>query len=175
MGRPFGGAEIRIRDTEEGALLPAGEVGLVEVLSPRMGPDWIVTSDLGLVDDDGFLFLHGRNDGAIMRGGFKIVPETVEQVLLTHPAVAEVAVVGLPDERLHELPAAAIVPADPGAPPTAQEMDAHARRHLPATHVPSRWAMVEALPRTVSFKTDRAAVRDLCAARAVSPRTSIYE
>ncbi|MBH0114383.1 long-chain fatty acid--CoA ligase [Novosphingobium sp. YJ-S2-02] len=169
VGRPFGGARLRIRREADGALAAAGEVGLVEVVSPRMGPEWIATSDLGLLDGDGFLFLRGRADGAVMRGGFKIVPETVEQVLRAHPQVAEACLVGLPDERLHELPVAAVVPRDRAAPPSIEALDAHARQHLAATQVPARWALVDALPRTVSFKTDRAAVRALCAAQAVSP------
>lgn len=169
VGRPFGGAQIRIRQSDGGSLADRGEVGLVEVVSPRMGTDWIATSDLGSIDADGFLFLHGRADGAIMRGGFKIVPETVEAAMLAHPDIAEIAVLGLPDERLHELPVAAVVPAQGCAAPTPQMLDQYARACLPATHVPARWAIVDALPRTVSFKTDRAAVREICEAQAVSP------
>lgn len=169
VGRPFGGAKIRIRREEDGALADAGEVGRVEVISPRMGPEWIVTSDLGLLDADGFLSLHGRADGAIQRGGFKIVPERVEQVLLAHPDVAEVAVVGVPDARLHEVPGALVVPRDPESPPEVRVLDAHVRAHLPATHVPACWRFAGALPRTVSFKTDRGAVRALLVGDAVSP------
>ncbi|TYC89589.1 class I adenylate-forming enzyme family protein [Novosphingobium sp. BW1] len=169
VGRPFGRAEIRIRREEDGALAAAGEVGRVEVISPRMGPEWIVTSDLGSLDADGFLTLFGRADGAIQRGGFKIVPERVEQVLLAHPEVAEVAVVGVPEPRLHEVPGALVVPRDPDRPPEARVLNAHVRAHLPATHVPVHWRFAGALPRTVSFKTDRGAVRALLAGAAVSP------
>lgn len=60
------------------AVLNAGQEGLLEVISPRIGPDWIRTSDIGLIDADGFLFHRGRADGAIMRGGFKLLPETID-------------------------------------------------------------------------------------------------
>ncbi len=162
VGRPIGGARIRIRREQSGELAGLDEIGRVEVVSPRMGHEWIVTSDLGRLDADGFLFLHGRADGAIMRGGFKIVPEVVEDVLRAHPAIAEVAVVAIPDPRLHEVPAALLVPSDPASPPEPAQLEAHVRAHLPAPYVPAAWTFVAALPRTVSFKTDRAAARALC-------------
>ena len=95
------------------------EEGLLEVLAPRIQPDWIRTSDLGVIDEDGFLFLRGRADGAIMRGGFKVLPEAIERALLLHPAVAETAVVAVPDQRVGEVPGAAIR-LDPGMPSTEQ-------------------------------------------------------
>ena len=61
-----------------------------------------------MIDADGFLFHRGRADGAIMRGGFKLLPETIERALLLHPSVSAAAVVGLPDARLGQVPAAAV-------------------------------------------------------------------
>lgn len=168
VGRPIGGAKLRIRDEDSGMLAPSGAPGTVEVLCPRMGGGWIVTSDLGTIDADGFLYLHGRSDGAIMRGGFKIMPETVEEALRTHPAVADVSVVGIDDRRLLQLPAAAVVLKPGLEPPSPAELEAHIRRTLPATHVPAAWRFVANLPRTVSFKTDRSAVRDLFAGPSAS-------
>lgn len=161
VGRPIEGARICIRDQSNGRLADAGTVGIVEVVSPRMGETWITTSDLGLIDADGFLFLHGRADGAIMRGGFKIVPEVVERTLLSHPAIAEASVVGIDDARLLQVPAAAIELRAGMARPSDDELDAHVRRSLPSTHIPAYWRIVPELPRTVSFKTDRQAVRAL--------------
>jgi acyl-coenzyme A synthetase/AMP-(fatty) acid ligase len=175
VGRALPGAALRVRDPATGELAPPGTVGIVEVVSPRMGPDWIVTADLGLIDEDGFLFLHGRDDGAIMRGGFKIVPETVEQALLRHPAIAAASVVGIADPRLLEVPAAALELAADAAQPSQDELEAHVRRSLPATHVPVAWRFVEELPKTVSFKIDRRAVRALFEGAdegAASPPTS---
>jgi len=163
VGRPLPGARIQVRDPETGELAPPGMVGIIEVVSPRMGPDWIVTSDLGLIDADGFVFLHGRDDGAIMRGGFKILPETVEQALLRHPAIAAASVVGIADQRLHEVPAAAVELTSDCDPPTPRALEVHLRRNLPATHIPVAWRFVAELPKTVSFKIDRGAVRALFA------------
>lgn len=163
VGKPFGGAQIRVVDPETGAELAPGEAGLLEVISPKMGPDWIHTSDLGVIDSDGFLFLRGRADGAIMRGGFKLLPETIQQALLGHPAVSAAAAVGLPDRRLGQIPAAA-VELKPGAKaPTIAELEAHMRQHVLATHIPARWLIVDELPKTVSMKVDRPAVAGLFA------------
>ncbi len=161
VGRPFGGAKVRIRKTDGSGLASAREAGIVEVVSPRMGDEWIVTSDLGFLDDNGFLFLQGRADGAIMRGGFKILPEVVEKVLLQHPSIASCSVVALPDDRLLEVPAAAIELEGRSEIPSEMELETHVRASLPAPNVPVRWKIVDGLPRTVSFKVDRAAVRDL--------------
>jgi acyl-coenzyme A synthetase/AMP-(fatty) acid ligase len=144
--------------------MPPGSEGLLEVVSPRVGPGWIRTSDIAMIDSDGFLFHRGRADGAIMRGGFKILPESVERALMLHPAIADAAVVGIPDRRLGEVPAAAIR-LRPGAPaPAAAVLEAHVRQHVLATHIPVRWLFCDELPRTPSLKPDRAAVRRLLVA-----------
>jgi long-chain acyl-CoA synthetase len=161
VGRALPGAKLRVIDPDTGAVLPAGQEGLLEVISPRIGPDWIRTSDIAIIDGDGFLFHRGRADGAILRGGFKILPETIERALVSHPAVSAVAVVGIPDSRLGEVPAAAIQLAPDAAPPTVQELEAHLREQILATHIPVAWCLVRQLPRNHSLKTDRVAVRRL--------------
>jgi acyl-coenzyme A synthetase/AMP-(fatty) acid ligase len=161
VGRPLPGAQLRVTDPETGAVLPAGKEGILEVISPRIGPDWIRTSDVALLDEDGFLFHRGRADGAIIRGGFKLLPETIERALLLHPAVSAAAVVGVPDTRLGEVPAAAIQLKPGFAPPAPTELEAHVRAHVLATHVPVKWRFVEDLPRNRSMKTDRPAVQRL--------------
>lgn len=161
VGRAFRGCGLRIVDPESGAPLGPGEVGLVEVRAPRIQQDWIRTADLGTIDADGFLFLSGRSDGAIMRGGFKVLPETIERALLLHPAVAEAAVVAVPDERVSQVPGAA-VRLDPAAPhPTIVELTEHLREHVMATHIPVHWRIVDQLPRNPSMKIDRPAVKAL--------------
>jgi acyl-CoA synthetase (AMP-forming)/AMP-acid ligase II len=117
------------------------------------------TTDLAAIDPDGFVFHRGRADGAIARGGFKILPETVVETLRRHEGVSDAAVVGLPDARLGEVPAAAIEPR-PGAPrPSPAELERHVRAHLPATHVPVRFLVLDALPRTPSMKVRLGEVR----------------
>ena len=162
VGRVFpGGFRARVVDPDSRRVLPAGEEGLLEIVSPRIGSHWIVTSDLAVIDGEGFVFLRGRADGAIMRGGFKVLPETVEEALLLHPAVAAASVVGVPDSRLSEVPAAA-VQLRYGVPgPQVEELAAHLRQHLLATHIPVHWEFVASLPKTPSFKIDRLAVRRL--------------
>lgn len=161
VGRPTAGAQLRVVDPESGAVLPAGSEGVLEVISPRIGPDWIRTSDVVCLDEDGFLFHRGRADGAIVRGGFKLLPETIERALVLHPAVSAAAVVGIPDLRLGQVPAAAIQLKPGFAPPTLTDLEAHLRAHVFATHIPVKWRFVEELPRNRSMKTDRVAVQRL--------------
>ncbi|WHO38925.1 fatty acid--CoA ligase family protein [Sphingobium sp. AP49] len=163
VGRAMAGAQLRIVDAENGAPLPPHTEGLLEVISPRIGPDWIRTADIGLIDTDGFLFLRGRADGAIIRGGFKLLPESIERALMLHPAVAEAAVTGMADSRLGQVPAAAIRLHPAIAAPSTVALEDHVRRHLPATHVPVKWIFLNDLPRTSSLKTDRCALQQLFA------------
>lgn len=161
VGRPYGGAQIRIIDGDTGEDVPANTQGLMEVMSPRVGDRWIRTTDLGRIDADGFIWHLGRADGAIMRGGFKLVPEIIERALCLHPAVAAASVVGLPDRRLGEVPVAAIQLLPGTSAPDPAELEAHLRDHVYATHVPVDWRFVATLPRNLSVKTDIAAVRAL--------------
>jgi long-chain acyl-CoA synthetase len=161
VGRALPGAKLRIIDPLTSNTLLPGCEGIVEVISPRVGPDWIRTSDIGIIDEDGFLFHRGRADGAIVRGGFKLMPERIEGALRLHAAISAAAVVGVPDPRLTQIPAAAII-LKPGLPqPTVAELEQHLRDHLPATHIPVLWRFLESLPTTPSFKVDRPAVRRL--------------
>jgi acyl-coenzyme A synthetase/AMP-(fatty) acid ligase len=122
-----------------------------------------------MIDEDGFMFHRGRADGAIVRGGFKILPETIERALLLHEAISAAAVLGIPDQRLGQVPAAA-VQLKPGAErPGIADLEAHLRAHLYATHIPTTWRIVEELPRTPSLKIDRPAVRRLFEGAAGEP------
>ena len=168
-GRPMPGAKLRVVNAETGGELPPGQEGLLQVVSPRIGPDWIQTADIAVIDADGFLFHRGRADGAIMRGGFKVLPETIERALLLHPAVAVAAVTGVPDHRLGQVPGAAVQLRPEAAAPSVAELERHVREHVPATHVPAHWRIVEHMPRTVSMKVDRAALRTLFPGAPASP------
>jgi len=162
MGKPLPGIHIRIVDTISGAELPTGETGYLEAIVPTLGPDWIRTTDLARIDEDGFIFHEGRGDGAIVRGGFKILPETVAAALAKHPAVLEAGVVGIPDQRLGEVPAAAIQlrrGQEQGVSPEA--LRDFVRELLPATYVPAHIRIVDELPRTASMKVDLGALKRL--------------
>jgi long-chain acyl-CoA synthetase len=165
VGKPVRGVTLRIRDPESGELIPPGDakIGIVEVQHDDIGPDWIRTTDLGRVDVEGFLYLHGRADGVINRGGFKIHPSAIETVLLQHPAVAACAVVGLPHERLGAVPVAAIELKPGAAAPSVADIDAFLRDRLPATNIPTDYRIVAELPRTPSLKVRLDAVKDMFA------------
>ncbi len=158
VGRAIAGAKLRVVDAEFGTVLGAGERGVLEVISPRIGPDWIRTSDLAFIDGDGFLFLYGRADGAIMRGGFKVLPESIERALMLHPDISEAAVTAAPDARLGQVPAAVIRLRSGANVLEISSLKSHLRQHLPATHIPTKWRFCEDLPRTNSLKVDRVAL-----------------
>lgn len=160
-GLPMPGVELRVIDPDTGLQAPAGRDGLLEVYCPAVRPDWVRTTDLVMIDEDGYVFHRGRYDGAIVRGGFKILPERVVDVLRAHPSVADASVVGVPDARLGEAPVAA-VELVPNAPPVSEaQLMEHTRDHLPPTHVPTRICIVDALPRTPSLKVSLTDVKQL--------------
>jgi long-chain acyl-CoA synthetase len=161
VGPALPGVEIRIVDPATGARLGPNEEGVLEARIKVIGPDWIHTTDLGVIDEDGFLFLRGRNDGAIVRGGFKILPEKVAECLRRHESVADAAIIGIDDARLGQVPVG-LVELRPGAPrPTEAALLDHIRAHLPATHVPVELRIVDALPRTQSFKPAMGEIRKI--------------
>lgn len=161
VGRPWAGTQLRIMDLDNGRELPPGETGVLELLTPRCGADWVRTTDLASIDNDGFLYHRGRSDGAITRGGYKILPDAVAEKLTLHPDVAAAAVVGLPDERLGQIPVAAIEIKAGHIHPSDENLRAHARKHLYATHIPAAFLIVESLPRTPSMKVSLPEVRAL--------------
>jgi long-chain acyl-CoA synthetase len=164
VGRASPKVALRVVDREAFEPLAPGEVGLLEARVDRLGPDWIRTTDLARLDEDGFLFLHGRADDAINRGGFKIVPEVVADVLRQHPAVADASVVGLPDARLGEVPVAAVELKAGATAPSPDVLLAFARDRLLAYQVPTEIRILPALPRTLSMKVSAPDVKALFSA-----------
>lgn len=163
VGRAHPGCQLRVVDLEHGGELPAGSTGLLEARSAQLGSasEWVRTTDLASIDEDGFVWIRGRADNIINRGGFKVVPSEVVRVLQMHPSVHEAAVVGVPDVRLGEVPVAAVELRD-GAPPSdGEQLRAFARQHLVAYQVPKEIRVVERLPRTASMKVSEAEVREL--------------
>lgn len=161
VGRAQPGTELRVVDQVTGEVLPGGSVGVLEVKTAQVdASNWTRTTDLAEIDSDGFLFLRGRADDAIIRGGFKILPPEVENAIRKHPSVKDVCVVGVPDERLGAVPVAAIELYEEAPPATAEELLAEARKHLVSYQVPVK-AMVTELPRTPSMKVSKHEVRQL--------------
>jgi long-chain acyl-CoA synthetase len=159
VGRARDGVELRVVDGQTGDALPLGAVGLLEARGSQLPGDgaWQRTTDLAAIDADGFLFIHGRADEAINRGGFTIPPGVIEEALLAHPAVDEASAVGLPDARLGEVPAVAVTLVSPVS---EQELMEYLTSRLTSYQRPVAIRVVHQLPRTPSLKVSRALVRE---------------
>lgn len=165
VGRLNKGVDARVIDPGSDAELPAGEVGLLEIRAPNIGDGkaWVRTTDLAIVDEDRFLWIKGRADGAIMRGGFKVLPEDVLKGIESHPAVREASVVALDDTRLGQVPVAAWI-AKAGADPVDEAaMRDFLKTRLMAYQVPVRILQLDDFPRTPSMKVSQPALRELIA------------
>ncbi|MQY21563.1 class I adenylate-forming enzyme family protein [Nocardia macrotermitis] len=173
-GRALAGAQLRITG-DDGAQLPDGQQGRLEVRTAQTGQgetNWVRTSDLARMDPDGFLWIEGRADDAIIRGGFKVQPETVQRALEKHAAVREAAVVSLPDERLGQVPVAA-VEATPGQPvPEVADLLDLCREHLLPYEVPVHIVVLDELPRTPSSKVSRVELLDILRTRLADRTTT---
>jgi acyl-CoA synthetase (AMP-forming)/AMP-acid ligase II len=163
VGRLNKGVEAHIVDPENGAELGAGEQGLLELRAPNVadGQTWVRTTDLAEIDPDGFLYIRGRHDGAIVRGGFKILPDDVLKVIQAHPAVREASIVGIKDRRLGEVPVAAWIARAGAEVPGEETLKAWLKERLLPYQVPVRLLCVEDLPRTPSLKPSLPGVRAL--------------
>jgi acyl-CoA synthetase (AMP-forming)/AMP-acid ligase II len=149
VGRANPGAQLRVV-AENGVPLAPDQVGLLEVKPAQLGPaaEWMRTTDMARIDADGFLWIVGRADQAIIRGGFKVMPDDVRQAVESHPAVAGAAVVGRPDDRLGETPVAMVELREHGSADATGIVD----------YLRTRLARYE-IPRTPSGKPDLSAVR----------------
>jgi len=153
--------EARVRDVETDEILPPGQEGVLELRGDHAwGGQWVRTTDLAVLDADRYLWIKGRLDNAINRGGFKVHGEEIAQALNQHPDVREAVVVGIPDKRLGEVPAAAVVLRAGGA-ITAPELRTWARERLLPYQVPAAFRFVDDLPRTASQKPMLPAIRAL--------------
>ena len=162
VGRLQRGVAARTIDPVTRAPLPNGSEGLLELRSAQLGNDaWVATTDRAIVDDEGFLWIMGRVDNAIIRGGFKVHPDEVISALERHPAIREASVVGMADERLGEVPVAAVICRDVADTPSGEELATWLRAVLTPYQIPVSFLVVDELPRTTSMKPDLTAVRRL--------------
>jgi acyl-CoA synthetase (AMP-forming)/AMP-acid ligase II len=170
VGRAHAGCSLRVVDPDDETDLGIDRVGLLEVRAAQLGTDdWVRTTDLARVDADGFVWIVGRADQTILRGGYKVQPEVVRAALERVPGVAEAAVVGVSDDRLGAVPVAA-VERRPDAALDEAAVLAAASPHLAPYEVPVAVTVVDALPRTTSGKADLVAVRELVA-ESMGPRS----
>ncbi len=170
VGRPLPSLEVEIRGPS-GVALPAGERGEIYVRGEQVAGEylgknlltddgWFPTNDAGYLDEGGYLYLDGRLDDVIVRGAENLSPGEIEEVLMTHPAVAEAAVVGIPDEEWGEAVAAALV-LQPGAEATtAEEIQDYVRQRLRSTKTPQKIQFFPELPHNETGKLLRRVLRD---------------
>lgn len=163
VGRINPGLEARIVNPETGAALQPGNEGLLEMRGANIGDgaSFVRTTDLAVLDEDGFLFIKGRHDGAIIRGGFKILPPDLVKALEQHPAIREAGIVALADARLGQVPAAAYIVKTGATAPSHDELNAFLRERLMPYQIPVLLKAVDDFPRTQSLKINQPALKAL--------------
>jgi acyl-CoA synthetase (AMP-forming)/AMP-acid ligase II len=169
VGRPLPGVEVEIRD-DEGKVLAAGERGEIYVRGEQVSGEyvgrgslldkegWFPTRDAGSIDREGFLFLEGRADDVIVRGGENMSPGEIEDVLLEHEAVSDVAVVGIPDEQWGEAVAAAVV-LKAGKRATVEDLQSWVKDRMRSSRVPQVVQFLGELPYNETGKLLRRVVK----------------
>lgn len=163
VGRPLPGVTLEIRG-ESGEVLPAGEVGRIHLSGDQISGEYagigkatdersfFDTRDLGYVDREGFVFILGRADDTIIRGAENIAPAEIEDVILAHPAIQDVAVVGVPDEEWGQR-ILAVATLEPGADPvTSEDVRAFVAQRLRSSKTPDSIEFWDELPRTETGK-----------------------
>ncbi len=184
VGRPLEGVDIKVLDLD-GSQLPIESVGEVAVRGPGVmtgyyrqpgetaasftKDGYFLTGDLGMVDEEGYLHILGRRKEVIIRGGFNVYPREVEDLLHAHPAVLEIAVVGLPDEVLGEISCACVVPVE-GAIVTGEEIKEFCREVLAEYKIPDLVRFLDGFPMTGSGKVRRVELARMIKAKESSRR-----
>lgn len=176
IGRPLPTVEVEVHDPETGANLPPGTMGELCFRGPQImlgyygreadtraaiTPEgWLRTGDLGSIDENGYVSISGRLKDMIIRGGVNVYPREIEDCLYTHPAVAQAAVVGLPDEKWGEVVFAAIQPAE-GQRLDFAELRQYCRERLASFKVPALWSEIDALPLNATGKINKNAIGEM--------------
>jgi O-succinylbenzoic acid--CoA ligase len=152
VGRPLLTSHLRI---QEGEILVQGPTVSADALD---ADGWLHTGDVGRIDEDGFLYVDGRTDEMIITGGENVIPAEVEDVLVSHPSVAEAAVVGRPDPEWQQAVTAVLV-ASGDVRPSSDEIREFCAGKLAGYKVPKRVEFTDTLPRTPSGKIRRSDLR----------------
>ncbi|MFZ4748853.1 MAG: class I adenylate-forming enzyme family protein, partial [Sphingomonas sp.] len=162
VGRMNPGIDGRVVNAETGEPVPFGEQGLLELRAKHLGDgkNWVRTTDLARMDEEKFLWILGRADNAIIRGGFKIIPDDVVKAIESHPDVLEACVVALPDPRLGHVPAAGYR-VRTGHSLTEEDLRAYLRQRLTAYQVPTKLLALAEFPRTPSMKPSQPELKKL--------------
>lgn len=165
-------ADVQIVDLDIGEnVLPAGQSGEIRVRGPQimtgyrnlpvetaetLRNGWLYTGDIGELDEDGYLFIRDRKKEMVIVSGFNVYPREVEEVLYSHSAIREAAVIGKPDEYRGEILCAYIVAPDPAI--TSEDIETYCKDNLTSYKVPSEINMVSELPKTAVGKIDKKAL-----------------
>jgi acyl-CoA synthetase (AMP-forming)/AMP-acid ligase II len=174
VGRPLPGTEVRVVDPATDEEVPPGTVGEIVTRGPQVmhgywnAPEqtaqtlrggWLHTGDAGFVDDDGYVYIRDRIKDMIVTGGSNVYSVEVEVVLADHPAIADVAVIGIPDPQWGERVTAVVVARD-GATLTLEDIQEHCRARLGGYKIPRRLEVVDVLPRNASGKVLKNVLRE---------------
>lgn len=186
VGQPVPGIEVEIR-AEDGTVLSAGQTGELFVRGEQVSGKytdigsvldehgWFPTKDVAYLDDEGYLFIGGRSDDTIIRGGENIAPAEIEDVLVEHPQVRDCAVVGAEDPEWGQIIVAVVVP-QPGADPDPEDLRSHVRSQLRGSRTPDRVVFRDELPTNATGKVlRRELVGELSELSARSPTASTKE
>ena len=176
MGRVLPHIEVKVVDPVTGVTLPRGEAGelrtrgysvmlgyweepgkTAEAVDPGR---WMHTGDLAVMREDGYVEIVGRIKDMIIRGGENVYPREIEEFLYRHPKIADVQVVGVPDERYGEEVLACVIPADPADPPALDDVRAFCEGQLAHYKVPRLLQILETFPMTVSGKVRKIELRE---------------
>ncbi|GHJ99735.1 AMP-binding protein [Streptomyces sp. Y2F8-2] len=176
VGRVLPHIEVKIVDPATGVTVPRGAAGELctrgysvmlgywnepEKTAEAVDPGrWMHTGDLAMMREDGYVEIVGRIKDMIIRGGENIYPREIEEFLYAHPKIADVQVVGVPDERYGEEVLACVIPRDPADPPTLEELRAFCEGQLAHYKIPSRLQTLDAFPMTVSGKVRKIELRE---------------
>ncbi|NYV77555.1 AMP-binding protein [Streptomyces sp. UH6] len=176
VGRALPHIEVKVVDPATGVTVPRGVTGELRTrgYSVMLGywddpartaeaidaARWMHTGDLAVMREDGYVEIVGRIKDMIIRGGENIYPREIEEFLYAHPKVSDVQVVGVPHERYGEEVLACVIPRDPADPPTLEEVRAFCEGRLAHYKVPSRLAVLDAFPMTVSGKVRKVELRE---------------
>jgi fatty-acyl-CoA synthase len=187
VGQPLPQIEVKIADPVSGEVLPIGCSGEIcargyqtmieyfdmpDATAAALRADgWLHTGDLGTMDENGYVRISGRLKDVIIRGGENISPREIEELLARHPSIADVAVVGAPDERWGETVVAVIRVAVAQTAPTPEDLHDYCRKNLAKYKTPAGWCFVGELPSTATGKVQKGVLRDLIARGKLVPQT----
>ena len=189
VGKPLPHVEVRVVDPATGATVSVDTVGelwvrgyqtmsgyfkMAEKSAETILPDgWLRTGDLGTMDARGYIKITGRLKEMIIRGGMHLYPKEMEDVLFDHPAIDQIAILGVPDEKWSEVVAAVVLPCDPQAAPTVSELVEYCTRRLAPQKIPTLWYFVGKYPMTPSGKIQKNILQEMIKSGELKPSSEI--